>query len=85
MGDGWMRSACVRTPIKERDGTPFGMPSPGSAICAGLIYLCGSFSGQTIKSACLPADHSSRSKVARMTCTSRDSYHRTAEARCKVS
>ena len=84
-GGGWMRLLCVLASLKRRDGTSFKVPSPGSAICAAMIYLRGSFSGQTIKPAWLPADHSSRSKVARMICASRVSCHRTAEARCTAS
>lgn len=81
----WTRLPCGLAPLKRRDGTPFGVPSLGSAICAAMVYLRGSFSGQTIKPAWLPADHSSRSKVARTIWASRVSCHSTADARCKAS
>jgi hypothetical protein len=45
-----MRLLCVLA-AKRRDGTPYGVPSLVSAICAVKVYLRGSLSGQTVKPA----------------------------------
>ena len=53
--------------------------------CWIWVYLLERFSGQTVKPARLPADHNSRSKVAKVICVSSVSCQRTAEARCTAS